>query len=457
MAAAQEQGSPPGARKSATRCDGRLSLSVKAPGAGPQESGEPDDEHHHQDLAQVATNACRPLILITDPSNQQAAQSSRSSDAGESHDRPGELTGQARYGDEEERYEEIDGISYRIVAAVTKPAAERPLRLGRSSSSREAPARAKPQANPMSSIRRKSSAFVTNLSNMLNPSKRDSIGADHHQQPLRRLSIYEMTKSAPPETSLEMYLSERRRSSTVSSKQVQQQIHEQQTTFETNYCQRQQYFKDLNQILINKDNKLLNVVANRGHIHRHSVDIAQLPLGLAQAKVAHMSSSRQEGEIVIDEEDPSPAGVRVVDIDQTRQRDHQSLKARNPTNAASSTISRDLLPIGEDRSLAGKLLVLILSTCSRACTRFRERYDESARETCRCIHCNRSQFSVSPKLKYFCVSNSLDSAGPIETVLVRVGSGGKRGTSTRSHISLVRASFICDKSNQRYLAIYDAT
>lgn len=94
------------------------------------------------------------------------------------------------------------------------------------------------------------------------------------------MSIYEMTKSPPPETSLEVYLSERRRSSTISAKQVQQQL-EQQSTFQTNYNQRQQYFKDLNRKLINQDKKLLNVVANRGQIHRHSVDIAQLPLNSA--------------------------------------------------------------------------------------------------------------------------------------------------------------------------------
>ena len=146
------------------------------------------------------------------------------------------------------------------------------------------------------SVRRKSSAFVANLlhgsGSFLVPQSRSSHALDankqqqqQQQQPPnpRRMSIYEMTKSPPPETSIEMYLNERRRSSTVSAKFVQQQL-EQQSTFESNYCARQQYFKDLNSKLINQDKKLLNVVANRGQIHRHSVDIAQLPLFLAQSK-----------------------------------------------------------------------------------------------------------------------------------------------------------------------------
>lgn len=148
----------------------------------------------------------------------------------------------------------------------------------------------KSSGSRLSFVRRKSSAFVANLlqTSSLQATSNNELGPNMNsqqaQQKLRRLSIYEMTKSPPPETSLEIYLSERRRSSTVSSKHVQQQLAEQQSTFETNYCQRQQYFKDLNQKLINQDKKLLNVVANRGQIHRHSVDIAQLPLVSAAAK-----------------------------------------------------------------------------------------------------------------------------------------------------------------------------
>lgn len=234
--------------------------------------------------------------------------------------------------EEEEKFEEVDGIRYRIVSAVTKPAtnrsskrAEESHRIRHQSSIRRRPEEAiiEQQENEesslhqtdeednrwakrdqyhrgaslrmnaanssllnskLSSVRRKSTAFVSNLLHSTFVSESDQDGDRNVKvKPPRRLSIYEMTKSPPPETSLEIYLNERRRSSNVSAQQVQQQL-EQQSTFETNYNQRQQYFRDLNQKLINQDRKLLNVVANRGHIHRHSVDIAQLPLTLATAK-----------------------------------------------------------------------------------------------------------------------------------------------------------------------------
>lgn len=168
----------------------------------------------------------------------------------------------------------------------------------------------KSSGSRLSFVRRKSSAFVANLlqTSSLQATSNNELGPNmNSQQKVRRLSIYEMTKSPPPETSLEIYLSERRRSSTVSSKHVQQQLAEQQSTFETNYCQRQQYFKDLNQKLINQDKKLLNVVANRGQIHRHSVDIAQLPLVSAAAKgsksrtaAANGGSKQQQQEVVLE-------------------------------------------------------------------------------------------------------------------------------------------------------------
>jgi len=293
-----------------------------------------------------ATNA-RPLILITD-SSSSSRQFSASGREGLQSGREAsgfDFNGGRQWEDgeeereeeeEEEQVEEVDGISYRIVAAVTKPAerasgsgASRQASEQRDLASMEAANKANrpPSANnnnnsnddddvykqneqrpvvranndtaagfrggiqaKLSSVRRRSSTFVSNLlhSNTLHQDPK----TDHTQARTRRLSIYEMTKSPPPETSLEIYLSERRRSSTISSKHVQQQL-EQQSTFQTNYCQRQQYFKDLNQKLINHDRKLLNVVANRGQIHRHSVDIAQLPLNLAQAKASKASADRK--------------------------------------------------------------------------------------------------------------------------------------------------------------------
>ena len=192
-----------------------------------------------------------------------------------------------------------------------------------------------------SSMRRKSSAFVSNLlttsGRLLEGASRSSheLGAGEENNnlrlPLRRMSIYEMTKSPPPETSIEMYLNERRRSSTVSAKFVQQQL-EQQTTFETNYQQRQQYFKDLNEKLINQDRKLLNVVANRGpKIHRHSVDIAQLPLQLAQVKAAAAAAANKQAAadqaLDEDEEDQAAAG---------RPQDESLASAGRPTNELSA-------------------------------------------------------------------------------------------------------------------------
>lgn len=301
--------------------------------------GEPSSGWSGQ--ASDLTNQERPLILIDDSNcsprfgrrhrrdNDEDARSeslSRSNSepddsCPEEEDRAEGLNDKARKEEaEEEQVEEIDGISYRIVAAVTKPAARKTAdrrrqrglagseldqaagmadqasslarKLQVSDHKRDTPKEVAGQtsakqtkaaggARLLSSMRRKSSAFVTNLLLTANQSQHHS-SKDGAIQPRRRQSIYEMTKSPPPETSLEIYLSDRRRSSTVSAKQIQQQL-EQQSTFETNYCQRQQYFKDLNQKLINQDKKLLNVVANRGQIHRHSVDIAQLPLHSAQA------------------------------------------------------------------------------------------------------------------------------------------------------------------------------
>lgn len=359
----------------------------------------PEDERCRQ---VSGVSACRPLILITDPSNQPMVQSSARSSLATSElddapfmrqqparqalakaggrlsdddqdsgavgtdasrgEREEEQSSQDE-GEQEEQYEEIDGISYRILAAVTKPPAERSARLGRSSSARSSHNQQKASAStPMGSFRRKSSAFVANLSNMLSTSKRLDDSSEHRAP--RRMSIYEMTKSPPPETSLEMYLSERRRSSTVSSKHVQQQLQEQQTTFETNYCQRQQYFKDLNRILINRDNKLLNVVANRGQIHRHSVDIAQLPLGLAQAKANLLTTESvrekaERDELSEGQRQADPGEILPDPVNHGKQRDqqqqqHSSLRARDSANTLSSTFSRDLLPIGEDKSLMGK-------------------------------------------------------------------------------------------------------
>lgn len=373
-----------------------------------EEEEEDERERHYVQKAgnarcghTSAASARHPLILITDPSNQQAPQSpsTTSDDELDALDRPGEQmtahsvddtdgraasvsqtmnadkVSQAGQEEDEEgekeqqqQYEEIDGISYRIVAAVTKPPVERSSRLGRSSSARNSHNHHQPSAtNSMSSFRRKSSAFVANLGNMLNPGKRTNDAPE--QRAPRRLSIYEMTKSPPPETSLEMYLNERRRSSTVSSKRVQQQLQEQQTTFETNYCQRQQYFKDLNRMLINRDNKLLNVVANRGQIHRHSVDIAQLPLSLAQAKANLLMPAKDEpgmqdggdyergANFTGPAEEVGAALSSPEPINHGKQRDHHhaSLRARDSANTAPSSLSRDLLPIGEDRSLTGKL------------------------------------------------------------------------------------------------------
>lgn len=256
----------------------------------------------------------RPLILITDSAGedqQQQQQPSSTTDASSINMIGAQNNSQQQDEQQpEEQVEVIDGIRYRIVAAVTaKPNEPKPLSASALSRPRSQPSsdenRRSRQADDgstgikLSSIRRKSSAFVANLvnfatsksSNELANSANNNNNNRHLARP-RRLSIYEMTKSPPPETSLEMYLSERRRSSTVSSKQVQQQLLEQQSTFETNYCQRQQYFKDLNLKLINHDKRLLNVVANRGQIHRHSVDIAQLPLHLALAK--NKSSQQQQ-------------------------------------------------------------------------------------------------------------------------------------------------------------------
>lgn len=247
----------------------------------------------------------RPLILITDSNepNENDDDDERSANhrgdvaslnhnittpQGVDHKQPSQ-----KQQEEEEQFEEIDGIKYRIVAAVTRPRALRQPCAAMDSldgTSHDARNEDKSQDNSQnknssrfSNMRRKSSAFVANLLSSAQQQQSD-------KRP-RRLSIYEMTKSPPPETSLEIYLSERRRSSTVSARHVQQQIEEQQSTFETNYCQRQQYFRDLNAKFINKDKKLLNVVANRGQIHRHSVDIAQLPLELAAKLKARAANS----------------------------------------------------------------------------------------------------------------------------------------------------------------------
>lgn len=206
----------------------------------------------------------------------------------------------------------------------------------------------KSSSGRLSFVRRKSSAFVSNLLQLTNSSSNNNeLGPNMNQsnQRLRRLSIYEMTKSPPPETSLEIYLSERRRSSTVSSKQVQQQLAEQQSTFETNYCQRQQYFKDLNQKLINQDKKLLNVVANRGQIHRHSVDIAQLPLVSAAAKGSKSRNSatvvKPQQEVVLESNQEIEVGNKEeqsplqFEADQNKQVDLELQPTSNTTTSSS--------------------------------------------------------------------------------------------------------------------------
>lgn len=246
----------------------------------------------------------------------------------------------------DEMFEEIDGIKYRIVAAVTKPQPVRknnscpleaseqdeqvqdmkikPAELERSASTGRrrnkddddgpsgAPGRSAPTSR-LSSVRRKSSAFVSNLLHSMTASSSYELqNKDNHLDVRpRRMSIYEMTKSPPPETSIEHYLNERRRSSTVSASFVAQQL-EQQSTFEQNYCQRQQYFKDLNEKLINQDRKLLNVVANRGQIQRHSVDIAQLPLEMAQAK-GRQQAADNLAEVLAEEDEEEPPGGRSAD------------------------------------------------------------------------------------------------------------------------------------------------
>lgn len=289
---------------------------------------------------------------------------------------------------EEDRFEEVDGISYRIVAAVTKPARppappaifetndetasncdeelgqtaneEDEFRSARGKSLRRTEstkarlplsrtASAGTGGSKFTSMRRKSSAFVSNLLQAVSTASAASHSAHELDAPRRRLSIYEMTKTPPPETSIEIYLSERRRSSTVSSKQAQAQIQEQQSTFETNYCQRQQYFKDLNRKLLNQDRKLLNVVANRGQIHRHSVDIAQLPLGMALAK-AKSASFRQRRKRAGDPSEPLAAdegeAADGVEEENEEEEEEEQLGAQGEEGAKSHDLN-GLLPESE--------------------------------------------------------------------------------------------------------------
>lgn len=316
------------ARSGATNSDINGAAGSAAAAAAAAEDGDEDNDNENENAneedssagAPTLMNVGRPLILITGsgqtpPASQVGgAQSARGQQAGASeHERrmappEREQVAAAAEGSERERAENdendengenedeevVDGIRYRIVAAVTAPPAG-----SRRQQARRRPAsfRNEPSgggggmgARFASQVRRKSSALVANLLQSVQAAEQQSQAA---QRP-RRLSIYEMTKSPPPETSLEVYLSERRRSSTISAKQLQQQL-EQQSTFQTNYNQRQQYFKDLNRKLINQDKKLLNVVANRGQIHRHSVDIAQLPLNSAILQANKVAASLPPG------------------------------------------------------------------------------------------------------------------------------------------------------------------
>lgn len=371
------------------------------------------------------SNGQRPLILITD-SNQshqdhrdvhyignrnenEENQSSRASsetqgirDRDRDRDRA-QASEMESEGGEEEKFEEVDGIRYRIVSAVTKPATKSKIkrqdeasdkhRIHRNPSLRHPPEDAiieqqetedsslhqsvdgevqqqnrwlrrdtgyahhrvasmrsgtsESIQSKLNSVRRKSTAFVSNFlhSTLVNESdnNNDATNPDK-QRASRRLSIYEMTKSPPPETSLEIYLNERRRSSNVSAKHVQQQI-EQKSTFETNYNQRQQYFKDLNQKLLNQDRKLLNVVANRGHIHRHSVDIAQLPLNLALAKSAS-AKSRHRTDTTTADEASTNAGTTI------QQQPINQAKTDWPLEDIDGGNLRAKVPIGKHASIS---------------------------------------------------------------------------------------------------------
>lgn len=290
------------------------SISLESPGAKAEQtrplilitdSNLAHHKHHFGEEKRVSELGGEPTRASRSGSGSESEQTAERSE--ESREEEEEAEAEA----EDEQVEVVDGIRYRIVAAVTKPQFrdsqlnkhDKMMKRGVNQIKTNSLVKLaegedcfdsqndnndnKPSSkfgSKFNSMRRKSSAFVSSLLSSADNQLNSSLNATNNRQARapRRLSIYEMTKSPPPETSLEIYLNDRRRSSTISSKQVQQQL-EQQTTFETNYNQRQLYYKDLNKKLMNEDKKLLNVVANRGQIHRHSVDIAQLPLNSAIA------------------------------------------------------------------------------------------------------------------------------------------------------------------------------
>lgn len=346
--------------------------------------------------------ATRPLILITDSNlahHQHQFEEDAKRLAGYGARSPSGSDAQVAAGNEDEQVEIVDGIRYRIVAAVTKPR-QQAIRANSSpigatttttdpewkrdnpqdfsqhqedgSQENKMPARVSQQAsgkltNKFHSMRRKSSAFVSNLLASSAHSGNELSASEPRQ---RRLSIYEMTKSPPPETSLEIYLNDRRRSSTISAKQVQQQL-EQQTTFEINYNQRQLYYKDLNKKLINQDKKLLNVVANRGQIHRHSVDIAQLPLqfalasGSARGSAAASSRATDQSSAgsTVSQQPALPPHLRPADSRRKRLRpadrkgeraDNDGGQADDQFEAGQDAVSARLVAIRENKSFLGK-------------------------------------------------------------------------------------------------------
>lgn len=372
--------------------DGRQTAAPWAPANG----AEATRSWHAGRAPECQMGGQQPLILITESARTnsshslelaapaqlkgdagRALQQSGSSRPDSSEQRATHEVEKREQEEEEGQFEIVDGIKYKLVAAVTKPPAKKnnkpPLALNRSHSLRRT-SHQRPQEPIMElnddqetedstgdisslkfqkatseakstigsrfqSMRRKSTALV---SNFLASDSLNLFSANHNansnsnnnsnltpRNP-RRMSIYEMTKSPPPETNLEIYLNERRRSSNLSAKQVAQQL-EQKSTFQVNYNQRQQYFRDLNEKLINQDKKLLNVVANRGQIHRHSVDIAQLPLGLALAQAAKTKQQQQLQQQTQQPQQQNPASHGDVDVASLEPKEQEQNNFLAPT------------------------------------------------------------------------------------------------------------------------------